>query len=681
MNRKVRVRFAPSPTGPLHMGGVRTALYNYLFAKQNNGDFILRIEDTDQNRFVPGAEEYIIEALKWSGIVPNEGVGFGDGPYAPYRQSERKSVYGKYIEQLISTGKAYYAFDTEEELIGYRLKREALGSAFAYDSTTRYTLKNSLTLSVQDTTKLIKDKSPYVVRLKVPEDENIILNDIIRGQVIVHSSQLDDKVLFKSDGMPTYHLANVVDDYLMDISHVIRGEEWLPSAPLHVLLYRSFGWENKMPQFAHLPLILKPDGKGKLSKRDGDRLGFPVFPINWKDPVTGEISSGYKEKGYYSSAFINMLALLGWHPSDDRELFSMEELVKAFSLEKISKSGAKFDPNKTKWFNEQYLRLQPNIEIANRLRMDLQKELKINSTDPRLSDQFLLNVVHLMKDRVHFEDEIIRSGPPFTMEILNVEMNSPTELQFDIFMHAEEKINIRTVQIGIQVDPPFISNEPVNIDIIKKHEKMISGSAKNWDMKNNLIRISVNTGVDSNSPIVVGKEPVLIYTIKITFPTIFNGGKPQLSFNLLSTGGRFTTAVTEWIGNSNMNRTITNSGTYKGSENTVFGNKINYLYSRPIAYDNDVIQKRWKADYFLFFKELINRFKLSESFSAEAVELVFNDTAVSMNLKPKELLQLLRVLISGEGGGVHLFGMIELLGKNEVVARIEKALNTLQSHA
>lgn len=364
-NRRVRVRFAPSPTGPLHMGGVRTALYNYLFAKKHGGDFVLRIEDTDQNRFVPGAEDYIINALKWCGIEPNEGVGFGNGPHAPYRQSERKDLYRQYAMQLVESGHAYYAFDTSEELEDMRKKLEAAKAvSSAYNAVTRMNMKNSITLPEDEVKRRLDAGDEYVIRIKLPRAEEVRFHDIIRGWVMVHTSNMDDKVLFKSDGMPTYHLANIVDDYLMQVTHVIRGEEWLPSAPLHVLLYRYLGWEDVMPQFAHLPLLLKPDGNGKLSKRDGDRLGFPVFPLNWVDPATGEQSSGYRERGYFPDAFVNMLALLGWNPGTQQEIFTLAELCEAFSLERVSKSGAKFDPEKTKWFNQQYLRAIDNAELA-----------------------------------------------------------------------------------------------------------------------------------------------------------------------------------------------------------------------------------------------------------------------------------------------------------------------------
>ena len=395
--QKIRVRFAPSPTGPLHIGGVRTALYNYLFAKRNHGTFILRIEDTDQNRFVPGAQEYIIEALKWAGIHYDEGPGVG-GPFSPYLQSERKDLYRKYADKLITEGKAYYAFDTPEELdsLRDRLKSEGATSQ-QYDSSTRGMMKNSLTLSKDDVKNRLDAGEPFVIRIKIPENEEIIVNDLIRGRVEVQSSLLDDKVLFKSDGMPTYHLANIVDDHLMEISHVIRGEEWLPSAPLHVLLYRFFDWEA--PQFAHLPLLLKPDGNGKLSKRDGDRLGFPVFPLQWKDPITGEISSGYRENGYFPDAFINMIALLGWNPGTEQEILSLDELVSLFSIDRVGKSGSKFDPEKAKWFNHKYLIGKPEQDLADLFKNILEKK------GIQAERDFILKVVSLVKERANFVDD------------------------------------------------------------------------------------------------------------------------------------------------------------------------------------------------------------------------------------------------------------------------------------
>ena len=356
--RKVRVRFAPSPTGPLHIGGVRTALYNYLFAKQHGGDLIFRIEDTDSNRFVPGAEEYIIESFKWLGIQFDEGVSFG-GDYGPYRQSERRDIYKKYVQQLLDNGKAYLAFDTPEELDAKRQEIEN----FQYDAKTRMMMRNSLTLSKEEVDSLIADGKQYVVRFMIEPGRDVHVDDLIRGDVSINSSILDDKVLYKSaDELPTYHLANIVDDHLMEVSHVIRGEEWLPSAPLHVLLYEAFGWQDTMPRFAHLPLLLKPVGNGKLSKRDGDKLGFPVFPLEWHDPRTGEVSSGYREKGYLPEALVNFLALLGWNPGNDQEIMSMDELINLFDLSKCSKSGARFDYVKGIWFNHQYLLKKPAEE-------------------------------------------------------------------------------------------------------------------------------------------------------------------------------------------------------------------------------------------------------------------------------------------------------------------------------
>lgn len=399
--KRIRVRFAPSPTGPLHIGGVRTALYNYLFAKKHGGDFLLRIEDTDQGRFVPGAEDYIIESLKWAGITPNEGIGFGGGPHTPYKQSERKEIYKKYADQLVSEGKAYYAFDTPEELEQLRKElEESKASNTSYSYHVRGRMKNSLTLPAEDVQQRIASGSAYVVRIKMPEDEIIKADDIIRGHIEVNTATLDDKVLFKSDGLPTYHLANIVDDYAMQITHVIRGEEWLPSLPLHVLLYRYLGWESVMPQFAHLPLLLKPDGKGKLSKRDGDKLGFPVFPLNWVDPVSGELSSGYREAGYTKDAFINILAFLGWNPGTEQELFTLEELAQAFSLEHVHKSGARFDFEKAKWFNHQYLVKLSDSEIANVFKPILAEKGITASADK------IATICGLVKDRVNFVKEI-----------------------------------------------------------------------------------------------------------------------------------------------------------------------------------------------------------------------------------------------------------------------------------
>lgn len=503
MERRVRVRFAPSPTGPLHIGGVRTALYNYLFAKKNGGDFLLRIEDTDQNRFVPGAEDYIVETFKWLGITYDEGVGIG-GPHSPYRQSERQPIYKQYADQLIANDFAYYAFDTTEELDEMRTKLEASKMPSKYDAASRMTMKNSLTLSEDEVKERLANNEPYVIRLKLPRKEEVRFHDIIRGWVVVQTAQMDDKVLYKSDGMPTYHLANVVDDYLMKITHVIRGEEWLPSAPLHVMLYRYLGWEDVMPQFAHLPLLLKPEGNGKLSKRDGDKLGFPVFPLEWKDPATGEISSGYRESGYLPAAVINMLSFLGWHPSDNREMFSVEDLFNEFTLERVSKNGAKFDLNKALWFNHEYLQLQNNAEIAAEL---LPKVLaKGYSADLA----YIEKVVGLMKEKVNFAKEILEKGT--------------------------------------------------------------------------------------------------------------------------------------------------------------------YLFEAPTKYDEGVTSKKWKLGVPEFLTAYLEKINTLPTYEATELETSFKDLATELAQNPGQLMQPLRVAVSGEAGGPPIFEMLELLGKEEVNRRITKAL-------
>ncbi len=401
--KKTRVRFAPSPTGPLHMGGVRTALYNYLFAKKRGGDFILRIEDTDSHRFVPGAEEYIIESLRWCGIMPDEGLG-PDGrlaekadkrnPHAPYRQSQRRGIYLKYAEQLVRDGFAYYAFDTAAELEAARSQAEAAGQTFIYNAATRGSLRNSLTMGSDEVERLLAERNDWTIRFRMPSDEVVVMEDLIRGHIEVNTSTLDDKVLWKrADELPTYHLANIVDDHLMEISHVIRGEEWLPSLPLHFLLYRAFGWER--PEFAHLPLLLKPVGNGKLSKRDGDKMGFPVFPLKWTSPE-GEVSRGYREDGYFADAFVNLLAMLGWNPGTEQEIFSMEELIEAFSLEKVGKSGAKFNPEKAKWFNKEYLRMRSDEELCS-LFMPILSSNGVNAPAEKVQE-----IVGLIKERATF---------------------------------------------------------------------------------------------------------------------------------------------------------------------------------------------------------------------------------------------------------------------------------------
>ena len=508
-NRRVRLRFAPSPTGGLHMGGVRTALFSYLFAKKHGGDFILLIEDTDQTRYVKGAEEYIIESLKWCGIEPNEGVGFGDGPHAPYRQSERKElgIYAKYSQQLIDSGHAYYAFDTSEELDSMRKRLEAAKVvAPQYNSVTRQNMRNSLTLSEDEVKKLMEAGTPYVIRLKVPRNEEIRFHDIIRGWVVVNSTQVDDKVLIKSDGMPTYHMAHIVDDIEMEVSHCVRAEEWLPSAPAHILIYRYLGREDKMPLLAHLPLILKTDGNGKLSKRD--KSGIPMFPLNWHDERTGETYSGYRENGFFPDAFINMLALLGWNPGTTQEIFSLDELVEAFSFERVNKSGAKFDPEKTKWFNQQYLRAKSDAELAS-LFSPILKEKGITATA-----EFVEGVCKLVKEKAHFISEFWSNGE--------------------------------------------------------------------------------------------------------------------------------------------------------------------YFFNAPTSYDADVIKKRWNEQSATFIKAITDAYKNLTTFTATETEAVFKETAEKLGISPGQVMQLFRVCLSGVGGGPMLFEMAELLGKDEVVKRLETALEKIK---
>lgn len=448
---KVRVRFAPSPTGPLHIGGVRTALFNYLFAKKHNGTFILRIEDTDQTRYVANAEKYIVDSLEWCNILFDEGPGKNE-KFGPYRQSERKEIYKKYAQELINNDKAYYAFDSAEELDTLRKEAEENKTIFVYNNQTRKSLQNSINLSKEIVAQKIMAGEKYVIRFKTPEDKTLELNDIIRGSIKVETNTLDDKILFKSDGMPTYHLANIVDDHLMEISHVIRGEEWLPSMPLHVMLYEAFGWDA--PKFAHLPLILKPEGKGKLSKRDGDKHGFPVFPLAYENDITKEISRGYKEDGYLPDAFINMLALLGWNPGTEQEIFSLKALCNEFSLERVSKSGAKFNPEKTKWFNQQYLQSKTNKEIT---------ELYIEKFGNENKEiEYLEKVFELVKERAIFIDDL--------KNLANYFFNAPTEYDTNA-IKKQWKEETPTILQGII---PVIENindfKSINIEnIIKEY--------------------------------------------------------------------------------------------------------------------------------------------------------------------------------------------------------------------
>lgn len=507
----VRTRFAPSPTGPLHMGGVRTALYAYLFARNHGGQFILRIEDTDRNRYVPGAEEYIIESLKWCGIIPDEGVGFG-GSHVPYRQSERKEkgVYMDFAQRLLDSDRAYYAFDTAEELDAARKNAEQSGNpAWQYDAVSRQTMRNSIVLPEAEVKMLLDSGSPFVIRLKVEAGQNITFTDMVRGEVSFDSSLVDDKVLIKADGMPTYHLAHIVDDILMEVTHAIRGEEWLPSAPAHILIYQYLG--IALPQYAHLPLLLKPEGNGKLSKRDGDRLGFPVFPLEWKDPLSGEMSSGYREKGYYPEAFVNMLAMLGWNDGTEQEIFSMQDLIEKFSFERVHKAGARFDPEKAKWFNEQWLRRQSTESLATGFVNVLTK--KFGTADPRASLDYASGAIHLLKERVQFEHELYEKG--------------------------------------------------------------------------------------------------------------------------------------------------------------------NYLFEAPESYDEKVVAKRWNGQTSAFLQSFAEQLKNQADFSAGALKSAFEQHASASGIKPGDVLQLFRVVISGQGSGVDLFGMLELLGKSAVEQRMNKAIEVL----
>ena len=454
---KVRVRFAPSPTGPLHLGGVRTALYDYLFAKNRGGDFVLRIEDTDTARYVEGAEDYIMEALEWCGIIPDESPRHG-GKFAPYRQSERREIYDKYLEQILKTDYAYIAFDTPEELDEIRKEFEQNGEVFAYDNITRNRLKNSLTLAKEEVQKLIDEKVPYVVRFKMPVDRILNLEDIIRGKFSVNTNTLDDKVLVKNDGMPTYHFANIIDDHEMEISHVIRGEEWLPSLGLHYLLYEAMGWER--PEFAHLSLILKPEGKGKLSKRDGDKFGFPVFPLNFKDPETGNISKGYREEGYLPDAFINMVALLGWSPADDKEILTLDEMAKEFDLHKVHKAGARFSKEKAEWFNSEYLKSKSDEEV-----LALLKNVEgINLENS--SDEKLLKVISLMKERATFVKDIYNDGK--------------------FFFEAPTSYDEKAVKKAWNEETATILNE-------------LSTQLETWDMKPEIIKQKIHDFAESKS--------------------------------------------------------------------------------------------------------------------------------------------------------------------------------------
>ena len=484
MKTEVRVRFAPSPTGALHIGGVRTALYNYLFAKKNNGKFILRIEDTDQTRFVTGAEDYINETFSWLGIVPDEGINNG-GEYGPYKQSERKDLYKKYAMQLIDEGKAYYAFDTPDELDAMRQRlKEAKADNQVYDSLSRNTMRNSLTLKQAEVDELLGKGMPYVIRLKVDRDHEVSLTDLIRGQVKVSSNNIDDKVLMKSDGMPTYHLANVVDDHLMKISHVIRGEEWLPSAPMHVLLYQYFGWADTMPQFAHLPLLLKPDGNGKLSKRDADKHGYPVFPLDWKDPKTNEISMGFKGQGYLPEAITNFLAMLGWNPGTEQELFTLDELIDSFSIDRINKSGAKFDIEKGKWFNQQYLKNSDDKKLAHGFLILLKEK------DVACSEEKAIAICGLMKERITFPQEFWTNGQYFfyapeeyDQKVIRKKWNDEAKLILADYKEALKSVDTLTKESALGTLNTILEKQGVGLGkVMQALRVVITGAAGGPDL-------------------------------------------------------------------------------------------------------------------------------------------------------------------------------------------------------
>jgi len=530
--RKTRVRFAPSPTGPLHIGGVRTALYNYLFAKKHAGDFILRIEDTDSQRFVPGAEEYIIDAFNWLGIKFDEGVHLG-GPHAPYRQSERKDIYKKYVDQLLNAELAYIAFDTPEQLEAKRAET----ANFQYDASTRMEMTNSLVLTKEETQSLIDAGKQYVVRIKIEPNQEIVVHDLIRGEVRVNSSILDDKVLYKSaDQLPTYHLANIVDDHLMEITHVIRGEEWLPSAPLHVLLYRCFGWQDTMPQFAHLPLLLKPEGNGKLSKRDGDRLGFPVFPLQWTDPKTGDVSSGYRENGYLPEAVVNFLALLGWNPGNDQEIISLEELITLFDLNRCSKSGAKFDYKKGEWFNHQYIQMKSDVEL--------------------------------------------------------------TELFLDSLAHQEPA-------------PVFIA---------------YLGTAPTFD---NLIFLEIAQKAYEDSDF-FNKVVKIVSLVKARINYIHE-----------------------------------------------LWEQSSFFFIAPEVYDEKTVAKRWKPETPAQLTELVEILSSINDFSAHNTEEIVKAWIAEKEYHLGNIMNAFRLALVGESKGPHIFDITEILGKEETIARIEKAVKTI----
>lgn len=625
MARPVRVRFAPSPTGPLHIGGVRTALFNYLFAKKHQGTFYLRIEDTDQNRFVPGAEAYIFEALEWLGIAPDETVGKNE-KFGPYRQSERKALYKQYADQLIQSGWAYYAFDTAESLDQHRKNHEAQGKTFIYNWNNREKLDTSLVLTQDATEKRIASGEAYVIRFKTPVDQILELHDIIRGDLKFDTNLLDDKVLFKSDGMPTYHLANIVDDHLMETSHVIRGEEWLPSLPLHHLLYKAFGWEA--PEFAHLPLILKPVGNGKLSKRDGDKLDFPVFPLHWTDPSTGEVSAGYREKGFFPEAVVNFLALLGWNDGTEQELFSLSELCEKFDLNRVHKSGAKFDPEKNKWFNSYYLNKSNNHKVLSNFLINYYKKninqryflrrifIETNIRLTFLDNSSLTDVFNIKTDYLTSKDDF-----QYNLSDNNLFFNLPYEIDQNIF----DKFIKKEIQNKY--------NNLSKIEILKKHYNL-----RRFEIEKNFI--FNNDFVDNNN-----------------FKNFY-----FLNGDILKT----SSLVDEIIFLVKERAQVIND----------LVDLTDYFFEAPTAYDEKA-SKNWKEDTPSLLEQAFSVMSAVEPFESVTIENTLKSWMTAQEIGMGKIMQPLRLALVGALKGPHLFDIIELLGKEEVQKRIQKAIATL----
>ena len=767
--RKVRVRFAPSPTGALHIGGVRTALYNYLFARQHDGDLIFRIEDTDSHRFVPGAEEYILESFKWLGIHFDEGVSFG-GEHGPYRQSERREIYKKYVEVLLENGKAYIAFDTPEELDA---KRAEIAN-FQYDASTRGMMRNSLTMPKEEVDALIAEGKQYVVRFKIEPNEDVRVNDLIRGEVIINSSILDDKVLYKSaDELPTYHLANIVDDHLMEVSHVIRGEEWLPSAPLHVLLYRAFGWEDTMPEFAHLPLLLKPEGNGKLSKRDGDRLGFPVFPLEWHDPKSGEVSSGYRESGYLPEAVINFLALLGWNPGNDQEVMSMDELIKLFDLHRCSKSGAKFDYKKGIWFNHQYIQQKPNEEIAE-LFVPVLKEHGVEAPFEKV-----VTVVGMMKDRVSFVKELWETCSFFFVAPTEYDEKTVkkrwkedsakcmTELAEviagieDFSIEGQEKVVMDDKVLYKSADelPTYhlaniVDDHLMEVSHVIRGEEWLPSAplhvllyrAFGWeDTMPEFAHLPLLLKPEGNGKLSKRDGDRLGFPV---FPLEWHDPKsgevssgyresgylPEAVINFLAllgwnpgndqevmsmdeliklfdlhrcskSGAKFDYKKGIWFNHQYIQqkpneeiaelfvpvlkehgveapfeKVVTVVGMMKDRVSFVkeLWETCSFFFVAPTEYDEKTVKKRWKEDSAKCMTELAEVIAGIEDFSIEGQEKVVMDWIAEKGYHTGNIMNAFRLTLVGEGKGPHMFDISWVLGKEETVARMKRAVEVLK---